>query len=85
MEQTVWLPIQSLVSSSELINLQLKFPSLSIEDLVLWATKNGARALGESESFGVIEPGKKPGLLLLQNVDLINMKLLPESYITRLI
>jgi len=70
---------------SELISLQLKFPSLCIEDLVSWATKNGAEALGEAESFGKIEPGKKPGLLLLQNVDLINMKLLPESYITRLI
>jgi cytosine/adenosine deaminase-related metal-dependent hydrolase len=70
---------------SEMINLQLKFPLLSIEDLVEWATINGARALGEAESFGKIEPGKKPGLLLLQNVDLINMKLLPESYVTRLI
>lgn len=70
---------------SELISLQKHFPSLSIEDLVRWATINGARALGEEEHFGKIEIGKKPGLLLLQNVDLINMKLLPDSYVTRLI
>jgi hypothetical protein len=37
------------------------------------------------EEFGKIESGKKPGLLLLQNVDLVNMKLLPESYVTRLV
>ncbi len=70
---------------SELVSLQNHFPSLSLEDLVRWATINGARALGEEEHFGKIEAGKKPGLLLLQNVDLINMKLLPESFVTRLI
>ncbi len=69
----------------ELKTLQANFPGLSIAELVLWATLNGARALGEQELFGSIEPGKKPGLLLLQNVDLQNMKLLPESSVTRLI
>jgi cytosine/adenosine deaminase-related metal-dependent hydrolase len=70
---------------SELKILQNHFPSLSLEDLVRWATINGARALGEEQNYGKIEPGMKPGLLLLQDVDLINMKLLPESSITRLI
>jgi len=69
----------------ELKTLQLNFPLLSLEDLISWATVNGARALGEDDRFGKIEPGKKPGLLLLQNADLINMKLLPESFVTRLI
>lgn len=70
---------------SELITLQMHYPSLAIEDLVAWGTINGARALGADEEFGRIEPGKKPGLLLLQNVDLVNMKLLTESYVTRLL
>jgi cytosine/adenosine deaminase-related metal-dependent hydrolase len=69
----------------EIKTLQLNFPSVSIEELVLWATLNGARALGESDKFGKIEAGKKPGLVLIQNVDLINMKLLPDSFVTRLI
>jgi cytosine/adenosine deaminase-related metal-dependent hydrolase len=70
---------------SELITLQLNFPSLSVLELVVWATINGARALGKDDQFGKIEPGKNPGLVLLQNVDLINMKLLSESSAKRLI
>ncbi|MDO9339623.1 MAG: amidohydrolase family protein [Bacteroidales bacterium] len=69
----------------ELKTLQLNFPAESIEELVRWATINGAKALGEEGRFGKIESGKKPGLLLLQNVDLNNMKLLPGSFVTRLI
>jgi cytosine/adenosine deaminase-related metal-dependent hydrolase len=69
----------------ELKTLQKYFPLVSLEDMVRWATINGARALGEEDFFGKIEPGKKPGLLLLQNVDLLNMKLLSESNIKRLL
>jgi cytosine/adenosine deaminase-related metal-dependent hydrolase len=69
----------------ELKTLQLAFPDTPIPDLIKWATFNGAQALGEGQYYGSIEAGKKPGLLLLQNVDLMNMKLLPQSYVTRLI
>ena len=69
----------------ELKTLQVNFPAVSIEELVRWATVNGAKALGEEGRFGKIESGKKPGLLLLHNVDLNNMKLLPGSFVTRLI
>jgi cytosine/adenosine deaminase-related metal-dependent hydrolase len=75
----------SLSILEELKTIQFNFPLIPIEDLILWATMNGAKALGEDNRFGSIEPGKKPGLLVLQNVDLQNMKLLPESYVTRLI
>ena len=68
----------------ELKTLQLNFPSLSIEELISWATVNGAKALGEEENFGKIREGSKPGLLLLQNVDLVNMKLQPGSHLMRL-
>ena len=88
---TIVIGTDSLASNStlsileELKTLQQHFPDLSIEDLILWATLNGAKALGEEEKFGKIEKGKKPGLLLLQDVDLQNMKLLPESSVSRLI
>jgi cytosine/adenosine deaminase-related metal-dependent hydrolase len=69
----------------ELKTLQFNFPELDIGDMVRWATINGSKALQEEEWFGSIEAEKKPGLLLLENVDLQNMKLLPESSVRRLI
>ncbi len=47
---------------SELKTLQQYYPSLGLEELIRWATINGARALGEDQNYGKIEPGKKPGL-----------------------
>ncbi len=69
----------------EIKTLQLHFPATTIEELVLWATLNGARALGEEDSFGKLEAGKKPGIVLLQDLDLSAMKFLPGTYATRLI
>ena len=76
---------KSLSILEELKTIQVNFPLIPLEKLILWATMNGAKALGEENRFGTIEPGKKPGLLILQNIDLENMKLLPESFVTRLI
>jgi len=69
----------------EMIKLQEHFPSIPLEELAQWATINGARALGKDEIFGTIEPGKKPGLVLLENIDLINLKLRHETTARRLI
>jgi cytosine/adenosine deaminase-related metal-dependent hydrolase len=76
---------QQLDILGELKTLQKNFSELTIEELVSWATINGARALDEDSRFGKIEKEKKPGLLLLQNLDLINMKLTQETTVTRLI
>lgn len=70
---------------SELKILQEHFPDIGLENLIRWGTINGAKALGKENLFGKIEPGLKPGLLLLKDVDLVNLKLLPETTVTRLI
>lgn len=75
----------SLSILSEMKTLQQHYPSVSLEDLVRWATINGAKALREDNKYGRIAPGKKPGLLLLENADLINMKLIPGTTVSRLI
>lgn len=69
----------------ELKTLQQVSPETGMPELVRWATLNGARALGEEKFTGSIEPGKKPGLVLIKNADLVNMRLLPESTAIRLI
>jgi cytosine/adenosine deaminase-related metal-dependent hydrolase len=69
----------------ELKTLQEHFPSIPLETLIRWATLNGARALCRERMFGSIEIGKKPGLLVIQNADLINVRLTVESKIKRLI
>lgn len=70
---------------SELKTLSSNFPSVKLETLIKWATLNGAAALSETSWAGTIEPGKKPGLVLLKNIDLRNLRLLPRSSAVRLI
>jgi cytosine/adenosine deaminase-related metal-dependent hydrolase len=53
------------------------------ETLLQWATLNGARALGFDDELGSIEPGKRPGLLLLDLEK--NWELAPETKVVRLV
>lgn len=52
----------------ELKTLQLHYPDITFEDLVLWATFNGAKALGEEKQFGSIEPGKNQDCCLFKTL-----------------
>lgn len=40
---------------------------IELEMLLKWATKNGAEALSFDDVLGTFEPGKKPGVILLEN------------------
>lgn len=88
---TIVIGTDSLASNTkldileELKVLQRNFPDLSLTDLVRWATLNGAKALQEEKEYGRIEPGKKPGLLLIENADLQDFRLTEDSTVTRLI
>ena len=42
---------------------------LSFEELLLWATLNGAEFLGKNAELGSFEKGKKPGVNLIENLD----------------
>jgi cytosine/adenosine deaminase-related metal-dependent hydrolase len=70
---------------NELRILQEEFPGTLLTDLITWATINGARALGAEETLGSIEPGKKPGLVLIKDADLAGMKILDSSSAVRLL
>ena len=43
------------------------FPHIPIETILLWATSNGAKALGLEDEFGSFATGKKPGIAIIDN------------------
>lgn len=51
---------------SEMETIQRNFPSVTIEDLLKWATINGAKALQMDSLLGSFETGKKPGVILIE-------------------
>jgi len=59
-------------------------PEIPLEILIKWATANGAAFLGFKE-LGSIEPGKAPGLNLIENIDLESLVLKTSSTVKRLI
>ena len=52
----------------ELFCLQRNFPEVPLGELLAWASRNGAEFLAKPE-FGTLEPGKRPGLILIDNLD----------------
>jgi cytosine/adenosine deaminase-related metal-dependent hydrolase len=70
---------------SQLKLIQEHFPGIGLEELIRWATLNGARALCADDKLGSIAEGKKPGLLLLENPDPGNFKLLPGTTVRRIL
>lgn len=65
----------------EMKTLQNHLKHLSLQTIIDFATLNGARALGLESTFGSFEKDKKPGVNLIENVDLQNLKLTSESKI----
>ena len=50
---------------AEINTIQRHYPEISIEEMLLWATSNGAKALGVQDRFGSFEKGKKPGVVII--------------------
>jgi cytosine/adenosine deaminase-related metal-dependent hydrolase len=51
---------------AEMRTLQKNFPFVKLENLLSWATINGAKALQLGDSLGSFERGKKPGVVLCE-------------------
>lgn len=58
---------------------------IPLNELLTYATINGAIALGLEAEIGSIEVGKRPGLVVIQNTDLSTLRLTEESYSRRIL
>ena len=69
----------------EMKTVHQNFPYIPLGELVIWATRNGAEALGMNRWAGTIEKGKRPGINLLTGIDLQHLTLRSESAVKRLL
>ncbi len=53
----------------EMKTLQSYFPDLPTATLLQWATSGGAKALQLDTVLGTFEPGKQPGVVLIENIE----------------
>ncbi len=58
----------SLNVLDELKTIQKHNPHIALEEMLGWATLNGARALQMDKHLGSFEIGKKPGVVLIENL-----------------
>lgn len=72
----------SLSVLEELKCLQQHFPFLALENLLRWATWNGARALQCDSWLGSFTPGKKPGVVHISAIQ--DQRLTPASQSQRI-
>jgi cytosine/adenosine deaminase-related metal-dependent hydrolase len=59
----------------ELICLHSNFNDVPMQELLTWASLNGARFLGKETELGSLTPGKRPGIVRVTDID-------AEGYIT---
>lgn len=69
----------------EIVCLHKHFPHIPLQEILEWACTNGARMLGKENELGSFEPGKKPGVVLLDNIDWNNLKLTDKTTARRLV
>ncbi len=68
----------------ELYLIQKAFPEIPFHELIDWATWNGACLLSRQQDIGRVEPGKKPGLVLLTGINVDEPVFIAETTAVRL-
>lgn len=53
----------------ELACLHEAFPEVPMAEMLVWACLNGARFLRKDDMLGTITPGKRPGIVLVKDID----------------
>ena len=65
----------------ELKIISMCYPQIELAELLKWSTLNGAEYLKINDVFGSFEKRKRPGINLIENADLLNIRLKEESRI----
>lgn len=75
---------QQLSILEEMKTISKHYPEVGLEELLGWATINGADALGFSAQLGSFEAGKKPGIVLIEQEVGENVVLAQDSRANRI-
>lgn len=70
---------QTLSILEEIKTIQQHFPHIPLNELLKWGTLNGAEFLGQENKLGSFAKGKKPGVVLIENIDLHTLQLKPDT------
>ncbi|MEP6844809.1 MAG: amidohydrolase family protein [Panacibacter sp.] len=69
----------SLSILDEMKSIRNHFPHIGLKDLLQWATINGAKALQMDNELGSFEKGKRPGVVLISNLEQNNIAALSAA------
>ncbi len=65
--------------------IQQHCPDIPFQQVLLWGTLNGSKALGVDHIFGSFKAGKQPGINLITNFDYQNQQLTKLSKVKKLV
>jgi len=68
-----------------ILQYQIKNPDRTLHEIIRSLTIDAAGEIGQENRLGSLEEGKKPGIQLIDDIDLENMRITPESKIRDLI
>lgn len=54
---------------AEMVCIHKNFPEVPMNEILTWASLNGARFLAKEDELGTIEVGKRPGIVRIYDVD----------------
>ena len=74
----------SLNMLDELKKIQAHNSKIPLAEMLTWITSNGARALQMEDKLGSIELGKRPGLVLIENLSSAG-QLETKTYVEKII